>query len=270
MSAIIHTTIIFGVGIKAANPELFETKQPLEVVLVNARSKTRPLQADVLAQANLDGGGDVEEEHQAKTPLVASPRNAQAATNTLDSQVKALETQARQLMTQAKSDYGVTQKSSEPPAPDRQTAPAPYSLAEASLEMARLQARISTEWDAYQKRPRRDNSHARAQEYPFARYAEDWRLKVERIGNLNYPEAAKRAGIHGHLVLTVSINSDGSLDNVQVDRSSGSRILDAAAVRIVEMAAPFPPFSEDMRKKVDIYEITRGWEFTTSDRLSSE
>ena len=125
MSAIVHTTIIFGVGIKAANPELFHSAQPLEVVLVNARSKTRPLEADVLAQANLDGGGEVEEERQAKSPLLASERNAQAATDTLESQVKTLEEKTRQLMTQAKSTYGINQEHSEAPAPDKPTAPAP-------------------------------------------------------------------------------------------------------------------------------------------------
>lgn len=270
MSAIVHTAIIFGVGIRAANPELFQSAQPLEVVLVNARSRTRPLEADVLAQANLDGGGDVEEDRQAKSPLLASERNAQAATDTVDSRVKALEEQTKQLMTQARSDYAVNQQPADAPAPTRSTAPAPYSLADASLEMARLQARISTEWEAYQKRPRRDNAVARAQEYPFARYADDWRIKVERVGNLNYPEAAKRAGIHGKLIVTASIRSDGSLENVAIERSSGSRILDAAAIRIVEMSAPFPPFSEEMRKKVDIFEITRTWQFTTSDRLQGE
>ncbi|NTV94371.1 MAG: energy transducer TonB [Thiobacillus sp.] len=270
MSAIVHTAIIFGVGIRAANPELFQSAQPLEVVLVNARSKTRPLDADVLAQANLDGGGDVDEDRQVKSPLLASERNAQAATDTLDSRIKTLEEQTKQLMTQAKSNYGINQERSDAPAPPRPTAPAPYSLAEASIEMARLQARISTEVEAYQKRPRRDNAHARAQEYPFARYAEDWRIKVERVGNLNYPEAAKRDGIHGKLILTASIKSTGELEDVVIERSSGSRILDAAAIKIVQMSAPFPPFSEEMRKKIDIYEITRTWQFTTSDRLQGE
>lgn len=270
ISAIVHTSIIFGVGIKAANPELFETDKPLEVVLVNARSKTKPVKADVLAQVNLDGGGDVDEERQAKTPLPASRRDAEAATPSAAERVQALEEQVKQMMTQATSDTAVSQAPVAPPGADKPALPSARSLFDASLEMARLQARISTEYDAYQKRPRRDNAHARAREYAFARYAEDWRLKIERVGNMNYPEAARREGIHGRLILTASINSDGSLENVQIDRSSGSRVLDAAAVKIVQMAAPFPPFPVDMRKQIDIYEITRAWEFTTSDQLQSE
>jgi protein TonB len=148
--------------------------------------------------------------------------------------------------------------------------PAPATLAESSLEQARLMARVSEDWDAYQKRPRRTFVGASAQEFSHTRYIEDWRLKVERIGNLNYPEAAKREGIHGSLVLTVNIKADGSLENVTVDRTSGSRILDAAAVKIVQMSAPFPPFSAEMRKKTDILSISRAWLFTRSDRLQSE
>jgi protein TonB len=137
--------------------------------------------------------------------------------------------------------------------------------------MARLQARIDQQLDDYQKRPRRMFAvGARAQEYTFAQYVDDWRLKVERVGNLNYPEAARREGLYGSLVLTVNINADGSLESVQVDRPSGSKILDAAAVKIVEMAAPYAPFTPAMRKKVDILGITRTWTFTRSDQLTSQ
>ena len=111
---------------------------------------------------------------------------------------------------------------------------------------------------------------ARAVEFTFARYVEDWRLKVERVGNLNYPEAARRNKLYGALVLTVSINADGTVESVQIDRSSGSRILDAAAINIVEMAAPYAPFPEEMRNKVDILGITRTWIFTRSDQLTSQ
>lgn len=270
MSAIVHTLILFGVGIRAANPALFQDTRPLEVVLVNARSKTAPLAPEVLAQANLDGGGDVQEERQAKSPLPASERNAMASADTLESQIQARVAEARRLMSQAKSDYAVSQEHDEAPAQPKPSVPAPVSLAESSLEMARLQARISTEWEAYQKYPRRDNAAARAKEYAFARYVDDWRIKVERVGNMNYPEAAKRGGIHGNLLLTVSIRANGSLVDVQIDRSSGSRILDAAAIKIVQMAAPFAPFSDDMRRQVDIFEISRTWHFTTSDRLQDE
>ncbi len=271
VSAIVHVVLIFGLApVLPVNPRLFQDpNQPIEVALVNARSQDRPLTPEVLAQANLDGGGTVEEDRQAKSPLPAGPedslRKSQAE---MEARVQALERQAQELLQQARSDHAVPEARPEPPVPEAR--PAPSDLAARSLEMARLAARIDEQWDAYQKRPRRMFVGARAVEYTFARYVEDWRLKVERVGNMNYPEAARRNKLYGSLVLTVSINADGSVESVQIDRSSGSRILDAAAVHIVEMAAPFAPFPEEMRKKVDILGITRTWTFTRSDQLTSQ
>lgn len=274
MAAIVHTVVIFGMQFKQANPRLFDNYQPpIDVVLVNAKSKERPLEADVLAQHNLEGGGTVEEDRQASSPLPASPQDQpMSAEAQASSRVQALEEQARALMQQIRSDYQTAEQKPQaqgepmPPSPT----PAPADLSRRSIEMARLQARVDQNWDEYQKRPRRMFVGARAQEYTFAQYVDDWRIKVERIGNMNYPEAARREGLYGSLVLTVSINADGSLESVQVDRSSGSRILDAAAVKIVEMAAPYAAFTPAMRDKVDILGITRTWTFTRSDQLTSK
>lgn len=272
VSAILHVVVIFSMTPPSVDPRLFEDPlKPLDVILVNARTETRPLNPEALAQANLDGGGTVEAARQATSPLPASPEDSFAATQA-EARVQALEQQAQELMQRLKSDYAVAEARPEPqpePRPPTPT-PAPQDLAARSLEMARLAARIDQQWDAYQKRPRRMFVGARAVEFTFARYVEDWRLKVERVGNLNYPEAARRNKLYGSLVLTVSINADGTVESVQIDRSSGSKVLDAAAVRIVEMAAPFAPFPEEMRNKVDILGITRTWTFTRSDQLTSQ
>ncbi len=93
---------------------------------------------------------------------------------------------------------------------------------------------------------------------------------MERIGNLNYPEEAREKKIYGSLLLTVHIRSDGSVERIDLDRSSGSKILDDAAVRIVRLAAPFAPFPENIRKDTDILAITRTWTFTRQDQLTSQ
>ena len=143
-------------------------------------------------------------------------------------------------------------------------------LVRKSLEIARLEAQISKNNEYYQKMPRRKFIGARTQEYRFAQYIEDWRVKVERIGNLNYPEQARRDQIYGKLQLSVSIKADGSVENVEVSRSSGHRLLDAAAVRIVKLAGPYSPLPPDITKDIDILTITRTWSFTPSDKLESE
>jgi protein TonB len=274
VSAIFHVLFIFGMQFKAANPKLFDNAgPPLDVVLVNARSAEKPIKADVLAQHDLVGGGNVDEDRQATSPLPASDREqAMSAEAEFNARMQALEQQTQALMKQIKSDYQApeqkpaAQVDPRPPTP----VPAPVDLAARSLEMAKLQARIDQQMDEYQKRPRRKEYGVNAEGYSFAQYVEDWRIKVERVGNLNYPEAARRNRLYGSPILTVNINANGSLESVDVYRSSGYKILDAAAVKIVEMSAPFPPFPEEMRKKADILGITRTWNFTRSDQLTSQ
>jgi protein TonB len=251
------------------NPRLFEDPNlPMEVVLVNAKSLESPLNPDALAQVNLAGGGNTDEDRRLKSPLPASPKTQAGSDEAvLQTRVSELEQQAKALLTQLRPNGAVRERplAAEPTPVEPALDASQLNLQ--AREMAQLQARISQQWDTYQKRPKRAFVGANVREYAFARYVEDWVTKVERIGNVNYPEAARRQGIYGSLKLTVSIYADGRIEAVEVDRSSGSKILDTAAVRIVELAAPYAPFPDDMRKKTDILSITRTWTFTRSDQL---
>jgi len=267
-SAAVHGMVL-STQFVHVNPRLFEDPNlPMEVVLVNAKTAESPLNPDALAQVNLAGGGNTDEERRLKSPLPASSKTqAGSEEAALQAKVATLEQQAKTLLSQLKHDGQLQNPPpSAPPAPAQPTVDA-SQLDEQAREMAQLQARISQQWDEYQKRPKRAFVGANVREYAFARYVEDWVTKVERVGNVNYPEAARRQGIYGSLRLTVSIYADGRIENVDIDRSSGSKILDAAAIKIVELAAPYAPFPEDMRKKADILSITRTWTFTRSDQL---
>ena len=142
-------------------------------------------------------------------------------------------------------------------------------LANRALEMARLQGEIDRDTDQYNKRPRKTFVGTRADEYRFARYIEDWRLKVERVGTLNYPEAAK-GKLYGTLILSVTIKSDGAVDKVEINRSSGHQILDDAARRIVTMSGPYAAFPPDISRDTDLLVITRNWSFTTRNQLETK
>ena len=111
---------------------------------------------------------------------------------------------------------------------------------------------------------------ARASEYRFAQYVDNWRLKVERIGNLNYPAEAKERKIYGRLQLTVAIKADGEVESVEINRSSGHKVLDQAAIRIVRLASPFDRFPQNIRVDTDILHITRTWTFTRADQVLAE
>jgi protein TonB len=248
------------------NPRNFEDlTPPMEVVLVNAKSRQAPLNPEVLAQADLAGGGNVDDDRRAKSPLPYKPHAIEAKEEAAHARVKQLEEQARQLLTQLKNQAMVD---AAPQAAPRRNVDSADLMLQAS-EAAKLQAQISRNWEEYQKRPRREFVGANAKSYVFARYVEDWAAKVEKIGNLNYPDAARRNRIYGSLILTVSILADGRLEKIEVTRPSGKEVLDHAAIRIVELAAPYAPFSKEMREKADIISISRTWKFTSSDQLES-
>jgi len=244
---------------------------PLEVALVNAKSKSKPTKADFLAQANLDGGGNTDANRQAKSPLPLLPKaGASGEVAVATQKIQALENEAKELMTRLQSAPTAPAVPKPIDAPDPAVQPSANELMQRTLEAMRMEARIAKDMEVYQQRPKRRFVGARAEEYRFARYVEDWRSKIERVGNLNYPEAARQLKLYGSLLLTVSIRSDGSVENVEINRSSGARVLDAAAVRIVEMSAPFAPFPPDIKRDTDVLHITRTWMFTKGDELRSE
>jgi protein TonB len=268
-SIALHAFALFGVALVLPAPnKAADVMQPLHVVLVNSKSKSKPVKADALAQANLDGGGNTEEDRQAKSMLPNIGDDNQITPEQATKHVAHLEDESKRMLTQLKSTYSLPQQQiKKQQSADTSTAD---DLVQRSLEIARLEAQINKQNDYYQKLPRRKFIGARTQEYRFAQYIEDWRVKVERIGNLNYPEQARREGLFGKLQLSVSIRADGSIENIEVSRSSGHRILDAAAMRIVKLSGPFSPLPADITKDVDILTITRTWSFTPSDKLESE
>ena len=156
----------------------------------------------------------------------------------------------------------------QPPPQPTQTISA-ATLIQRSLAMASLSAQIDRRLRAYAERPRHKWVTARTKEHKFAAYMEAWRQKVERIGNLNYPDEARRSRLSGNLLLDVALNPDGSINEITLRRSSGMRVLDDAAIRIVKLAAPFAKFPRDIAEEVDILHIERTWQFLSGNRFAS-
>jgi len=267
-----HALVIVGVSIRP--PSILRWDAPhnvMDVVLVNARSTTKPLKADALAQANLDGGGNTDQKLRARSPFpsVETKNDPSRELKAAEARVKQLEAEAKQLMTQMQSKAMVAQVQ---PAPQETAKPDAQArdLIERSLEIERLEAQIRREHQAYQERPKKKFVGARAEEYRFAQYVDNWRAKIERVGNLNYPEEAKTRKIYGSLQLTVGIKTDGEVESVEINRSSGKRVLDQAAIRIVRLAAPFDRFPQNIKVDTDILYITRTWTFTRADQVLAE
>ena len=271
ISLLFHAALL-SVHFKLPEALRWQSSQTLEVVLVNAKSRDKPSKADVLAQASLDRGGNVDERRRAKTPLpVTEPRNPGRDLADAQRRVQQLEAQQQRLLAQARESQSRAPAEAPRQAPAEEPAakPSGRDLADLALAAMRLQAQIDKQIEEYQKRPRKKFIGANATEYRFAQYEEDWRVKVERVGALNYPAEA-RGKLYGNLRLTVTIRPDGSVEAVELDRSSGLKVLDDAAFKIVRLAARYAPFPPDIRRDTDLLVITRTWFFGQGDKIWTE
>ena len=271
-SIVLHA-ILLAVHFKfPTTPHLQSSEQRMDVVLVNAKTRDRPTKADVLAQANLDRGGNVDERRRARSPLpVTEPKNPGRDLSDAQRRVRELEARQQELLALARQAQAKVAQQPTKNAPAEETAahPSGRDLADLALAAMRLQAQIDKRIDDYQKRPRKKFIGANAAEYRFAQYEEEWRAKVERLGTVNYPAEA-RGKLYGNLRLTVTIKPDGTVDSVELDRSSGLKILDAAAFKIVRMAAPYAAFPASIKRDTDLLVITRTWFFSQGDKIFTE
>ena len=241
----------------------------IEVVLVNSKSATRPTKPTALAQADLDGGGNTKEKARAASPLPVLPDMSQDAELSLAAKrVQQLEAQAEHLLTQLNSgNYASDPKTLPVEQTQKSDQEKEADLPSDRLEIARLEGEIAREWRAYQELPKRKFIGARTQSVVYAEYVDKWRQKIERIGTANFPNETRQRGEFGTVLVTVAVKADGSVEKVEIDRSSGNDILDAAVERIVRLAEPFQPFPRKVRVEADILHITRTWAFTRSDLL---
>jgi len=275
LAALFHAVLLLGVTFARE-----DTVQPrydtMEIVLVQQESKEAPEEASLLAQANLEGGGESAEDVTPATPLPPPfpDTSAQVAAPPPTPPPQATAPiEPEQLLAADAVDAAHAvpptpkAKPREEPAPRLEVAPAPKPAPSAtqllsnSFKIAALSAEIKRKLEAQALRPKRKFISASTKEYRYASYMEAWRAKVERVGNLNYPEEARKRQLSGSLVLDVALNPDGSINQITVRQSSGYKILDDAADRIVRLAAPFAPFPDDIRGETDILHITRTWQF---------
>jgi len=291
IACLVHLVVILGVGFAfpPSDPGKQATRQ-LEVIVLQqaAPSDQKPEVADAFAQVDREGGG-TEESREIEPGVETSVE----PTSEIPAQVISLPPlpllepelvvpqQLRQpeVLAQPEPDpEPMSMPESWPQEPLEEPSPEPESprvtaaeiLDSRNLEIAELTARIQHNSAAYAKRPRRKAINASTREYKYASYLEAWRRKVERIGNLNYPEEAKRHKMYGNLILQVAVRADGSIEHIRIRRSSGFDLLDKAAIKIVELSAPFAPFPPDIRAETDVLDITRTWQFLSSNRLGWE
>ncbi len=268
-AAALHLLVIFGVAFESRQSQ--HVPPSLEVLLVEKSSATDPVDAEYLAQASQDGGGQSDEKSRPVAPFAAiaevsesgvAPTPVTAASPPRTSVVESA------AMTQIFSDYANSTEVSKQQIREVSDDLPPAEQLQRELEIARLTAEINDSIERFAQRPRKKFLTARTREAKAAAYMLRWVEHVEQIGNLNYPAIARQSRLHGSLILVVSIDRGGNLLSSEVVQSSGSAELDRAASRIVKLASPFPPMPAALAEETDILYITRTWQFQ-KDHLSS-
>lgn len=263
MALAVHAVVLLGVTFVPEEPET--SASTMEITLSRFEDEQAPDEADFLAATSQQGSGEAEEKLEQTTTEVAEVdarevEQVQPEPPTVTERQP--ETEREVVQARAPSDTAETREEAEEPPEEDLPVAENRSLMERSLEIASLEARLDAQQQAYARRPRVTRVTAVSTlQSSNAWYVRNWVDKVTRVGNSNYPEEARSRGIYGDLRLLVSLRKDGTIKEVSILESSGSTVLDDAAIRIIRMAAPFAPFPEEMREKTDELEIIRTWSF---------
>ena len=271
-SLIAHAVVALGLTFEYEKPP---ARLPaLDVILVQSANAQKADKADFLAQANNAGGGNSDNAVRPTDPVSAlAPKpTAGIAPVPIETGTPVPQTaREREVVTTTrKSGFAVRTDTERQEQPDSAN-PNPRALAEKHLAVARLANELQRESELYAKRPKKKFISANTKEAAYAAYQAGWVARIERVGNLNYPDEARRRQLQSggmvSLMVTVGLRRDGSLRSVDVIQSSGSKLIDEAAVRIVNFAAPFPPLPPN--SEFDEFYITRTWEFQPGETLKT-
>lgn len=270
LAFLIHAWLIYAIDfldMREVSP--IQTTR-LEITLAKNPIQEAPDNYDYIAQANQEGGGEADELSRPQDENMALSPD----TSTGDAPIQTAPLPTPEIIEETRLVGTSGNELQSLPIPDEQVAPEdeapPADVVFDRMDIARLEALNYQQREAYARRDRVKTINARTREAVYATYMNDWVERVERFGNLNYPDESRINKLYGDVIIEVVIRADGNLQNVKISRSSGKTLLDDAAVRIVRLAAPFPAFSEALSKELDALNIVRTIRFSQGNRLTSQ
>ncbi|MET0328519.1 MAG: energy transducer TonB, partial [Luteimonas sp.] len=266
LSLLVHGLLVLGIGF--ATEDAAPVMPTLDVILTETTSPLTQAQADFLAQASNQGGGEHEQTNRPREAQIGQVPQDTTGVAPMELRAQSPDAQPAPLDRVVASTRGETALPAEDPTvqTDPSTLPRGPEKIERDLEMARLAAEIHMRSERYARRPKRKFVSASTQEYVYAAYLRQWVDRVERVGNLNYPDEARRRQLAGELVISVAIRRDGSVERADIIRSSGTPLLDDAALNIARLAEPYPPLPAT-GDEVDVLHVTRTWNFMPGGEL---
>lgn len=263
IALVVHAAIIFGISFAPMVLPRLAIPPTLDITIVQMPTEEMPKEVNFLAQANQAASGSEEKENKPRSPLASMLAQIDTGESPLQSEASTEDLQPKidpQILTTKGNTF--TELSKDPDQPDHQHELLADMTADSAQEIAQLLAEVDAAEAQYARRPRIHFIDAvSAKSAVEAEYIESWIKKIERIGNINFPEEAIHRNMSGKLILNVTLDHAGRIVDSQIDVSSGFNILDKAALRIVKLASPYPPLPVDIRKKWDQLNITRTWIF---------
>lgn len=266
LSLLVHGLLVLGLGF--ASEDAAPVMPTLDVILTETTSPLTQAQADFLAQASNQGGGEHERSNRPREAQLGQVPQDSTGVAPMEMRAQSPDAQPPPRDRVVASTRGETALPAEDPTreADPSTLPRGPEKVERDLAMARLAAEIHLRSERYARRPKRKFVSASTQEYVYAAYLRQWVDRVERVGNLNYPDEARRRQLAGELVISVAIRRDGSVERSDIIRSSGIPMLDDAALAIARLAEPYPPLPAT-GEEVDVLHVTRTWNFLPGGEL---
>ena len=257
---VVHAIAIAGIGFGLPDPTPTQNAPLLDITLVNTHSDKAPDKADFIAQANQEGSGTLNKKSRPSSPLASinpNDKNGESPIKSVESAPDiAPKLDPKILTTKGKTNKFVSKLPEQDDIEDPK--PVDKEISDQTDEIAQLMAEMSKEEQHYANRPRIhfiDSTSAKSA--VEAEYIDAWAKKLERIGNINFPTAALRLGLSGTLILNATLDRVGRVVDLAINQSSGSKILDDAALRIVKLASPYEPLPHEVREKYDRLNITR-------------
>jgi len=272
LSACAHALLVLGVGftyLTDANDEA-----TIEVTLAQYRSQIQPDDADFIAQENQTGSGSQDEATVPSSPFLSDLNDADINEVRPAPEAQVLNETPEQpkltTLTSINAEQVIAQQRNAPEQEEKQALSEQSSSEEISLAIASLQAQLDLQQQAFARQPRKYTlSSASARKSHEASYLDSWRRRVEAVGNINYPVQARQQQVYGNVRMLIALNASGQISGTRIIQSSGESLLDQAAVDIVNLAAPFEPFPEELKAEADILEIVRTFRFHEGNTLSS-
>ena len=269
LAALLHGILILGITFSLLPDNEEKAAPTLDIILVQTQNPSEAEDAKYLAQISQQGGGNSEKKSRPRD-LFTAPSLAKEPGQALQTQQQASRKKQAEkvsMLHQDQSSYSIETQEKQTN-PDDATIKQQQSTSK-NTKTARLVQEISNIIEHQIERPKVKYMNSSTKEFLPARYMREWINRVERIGNLNYPDQARRDKLSGTLILDVTINADGQLMNIDLRQSSGHKILDDAAIRIVRLAAPYSAFPDKLKKEADVIHITRSWEFMSNSQFKT-